>query len=88
MDTSIAGTAPAGQLVHAGSAADDRGSPPIGTVVLARGTNPGYGADMTCYETPAGGIIFSAGSISFGGSLAQDPTLQTIVKNVLDQCLS
>ena len=56
--------------------------------MLARGTNPGYGADMTCYETPAGGTIFSAGSISFGGSLAQDPTLQTIVKNVLDQCLS
>ncbi|MBM7775000.1 hypothetical protein JOD54_005204 [Actinokineospora baliensis] len=87
MDTAIAGTAPDGVTVFAASQADDRGAPPSGTVVLARGTNPGYGADMTFRDTPAGGIVFCAGSLSFGGSLAVDPALQRIVRNVLDESL-
>ena len=43
--------------------------------MLARGTNPGFGADMTCYDTAAGGRVFSVGSISFVGSLIGDPQL-------------
>jgi hypothetical protein len=67
--------------------ADDRGTAPANLQLLARGTNPGYGADMTSYETASGGFVFSAGSISFGGSLAQDPQLQTIVRNILTERL-
>lgn len=91
MDTSIPGTAAAGVNVGANSAGDDRGEPPAGTLLLARGTNTGpegaFGADMTVYETSAGGFVFAAGSISFGGSLVVDPTLQRILRNVLDECL-
>jgi hypothetical protein len=87
MDTSIPGLAPAGTIVSA-TGADDRGSPPANLEVLARGTNPGYGADITYYETGAGGFVFSAGSLSFGGCLVVDPVLQRIVGNVLNKCLS
>jgi hypothetical protein len=88
MDTSIAGTAPDGVIVTLTSAADDRGAPPANLELLARGTNPGYGADMTVYETGAGGFVFSAGSLSFGGSLVQDSRLQTILRNVLNESLA
>ena len=87
MDTSIPGLAPDGVLVSA-FGSDDRGSPPANLELLARGRNPGgYGADMTFYRTPSGGGVFSAGSLSFGGSLVVDPTLQQIVRNVLDEYL-
>jgi hypothetical protein len=82
MDTSIAGQAAAGIVVSA-NGADDRGAPPANLVLLGRGTNPGFGADMTCYDTPAGGMVFSAGSISFVGSMIGDDALQQIVRNVL-----
>lgn len=60
--------------------------------VLAVGTNRAAeptGAGMVCYSGPsqflgAGTLVFSVGSISFGGALAIDPVLQQIVKNVLD----
>jgi hypothetical protein len=42
---------------------------------------------MTYYRTSAGGFVFSAGSISFGGSLVIDPVLQQIVRNALNACL-
>jgi hypothetical protein len=85
MDTSIPGLAPDGVLVSA-YGSDDRGSPPANIELLARGTNSGgYGADMTWYATPSGGGVFSAGSLSFGGSLVVDATLQRIVRNVLDE---
>jgi N,N-dimethylformamidase len=87
MDTSEPGMAPDGAIVAA-DGADDRGAPPANLVVLARGTNPGFGADMTVYDTPAGGVVFSVGSISFGGSLVDDPGLQQILKNVLDECIA
>jgi hypothetical protein len=91
MDTSIPGEAPDGVVVRIQSALDDRGAPPPETVLLARGTNVGaqgtYGADMTTYTTDAGGLVFSVGSLSFGGSLIVDAALQAIVRNVLDECL-
>jgi len=43
---------------------------------------------MTYYETGAGGGVFAAGSLSFGGSLVVDPVLQQIVRNVLDEFLA
>ncbi|MEZ4387017.1 MAG: DUF6605 domain-containing protein [Candidatus Krumholzibacteriia bacterium] len=83
MDTSIAGLAPDGVIVSGGGA-DDRGIPPANLELLARGLNAGgYGADMTYYQTPAGGFVFCAGSISFGGSLVEDPILQQVVRNAL-----
>jgi N,N-dimethylformamidase len=87
MDTSLPGTAPAGRVVTA-EGADDRGVAPAGLVLLARGTNPGYGADLTCYDTPAGGFVLAAGSISFGGSLAEDARLQRIISNALAEARS
>jgi hypothetical protein len=87
MDTSIPGLAADGVIVSA-FGSDDRGSPPANLELLARGRNSGgYGADMTCYATPAGGGVFCAGSLSFGGSLVVDATLQRIVRNVLDEYL-
>ena len=65
--------------------ADDRGTPPANLTVIARGTNPGFGADMTFYDHPGGGGVFSVGSISFGGSMIGDPALRQIVRNVLTE---
>ncbi len=45
------------------------------------------GAHLTYYTHPGGGGIFSAGSISFGASLAADRQLQTMVSNVLNRFL-
>ncbi len=88
MDTSIAGRAPPGVVVSA-LGDDDRGDPPPNLQLLARGVHDGkVGADTTYYDAPAGGFVFAAGSISFGGSLVQDAHLQTIVRNVLDECLA
>jgi hypothetical protein len=46
-----------------------------------------HAADMTHYDTQAGGFVFAAGSMTFGGSLVEDRTLQTIVNNALRECL-
>lgn len=69
---------------------DKRGpATPPGAVLLARGTNPdGGGAEMVYYDHPAGGGVFAVGSITFGGSLAVDERLSTIVRNVLDRFLA
>jgi hypothetical protein len=70
----------------------DPGAPPANVQVLAEGTNVGptndYSAQMTYYDTGAGGFVFSAGSLTFGGSLVVDANLQRIVRNVLDECLA
>ncbi|MGC5173266.1 N,N-dimethylformamidase beta subunit family domain-containing protein [Microbacterium sp. DT81.1] len=60
---------------------------PTGLVVLARGEadGEGLGADMTTYNHAGGGLVFSAGSITFGGSLVVDPALRLIVLNALAQ---
>jgi hypothetical protein len=88
MDTSIPGLAADGVIVSC-SGSDDRGSPPANIELLARGTNTcGYGADVTYYAHPGGGGVFSAGSLSFGGSLVVDTLLQHVVRNVLDEFLA
>lgn len=87
MDTSIPGLAADGVIVSA-YGTDDRGTPPANLQLLARGMNAcGYGGDMTWYSTASGGGVFSAGSLTFGGSLVIDATLQKIVRNVLNEAL-
>lgn len=70
---------------------NDRGLPPANIQVLARGTNipaqSDHVSEMTYYETPTGGFVFSAGSLCFTGSLAVDPALQAIVRNALNKAL-
>jgi hypothetical protein len=58
---------------------------PDGLVVLASGEadDKGPGAEMVFYEHPGGGLVFSVGSLTFGGSLVVDPALQQLVRNVL-----
>jgi hypothetical protein len=71
-------------------------APPGSVTILAHGRpepgadprfyeDPGDapGADMTFYEHPGGGIVFSAESITFGGSLVVDRAIQRLIKNVL-----
>jgi hypothetical protein len=66
----------------------DRWHKPPGLVHLAKGTNAGRcGADMTYFLHPGGGGVFSVGSITFGGSLAIDPVLSRMLKNVLAKFL-
>lgn len=57
---------------------------PNGLIVLASGEADfeGPGAEMVFYEHPGGGIVFSVGSLTFGGSLVVDPTIQQLVRNV------
>jgi N,N-dimethylformamidase beta subunit-like, C-terminal len=59
--------------------------------VLASGQNPTFGerfgAQMVTFTHAGGGTVFSVGSMQFGGSLVRDKNLQTIVANVLDQCI-
>ncbi|MGZ5201422.1 MAG: N,N-dimethylformamidase beta subunit family domain-containing protein [Telluria sp.] len=62
----------------------DRRNKPAGLVHLAKGTNRWRnGADMTYFTHPGGGGVFSVGSITFGGSLAIDPVLTRMVRNVI-----
>ena len=58
---------------------------PDGIVVLATGESDagGAGAEMTFYEHSGGGIVFSVGSLTFGGSLVVDSTIQQLMRNVL-----
>jgi hypothetical protein len=66
-----------------------------GQVELARSRNTDQadpsvsfdGASMTYYEHPSGGVVYSVGSVTFGGSLIVDPHLSTIVSNVLTKAL-
>ena len=58
---------------------------PDGLVVLARGEPDaeGPGAEMVFYEHSGGGIVFSVGSLTFGGSLVVDSTIQKLMRNVM-----
>lgn len=57
-------------------------------ILLAKGKNKNSGgADMIIRETKGKGIVFSASSITFGGSLLIDNNSSAIVKNILNRCL-
>ena len=57
-------------------------------ILLAKGENQNNGgADMIIRETPGKAIVFSASSITFGGSLLIDNNSSVIVKNILNKCL-
>jgi hypothetical protein len=57
--------------------------------LLARGLNPDDGgAHMVHFETPGGGAVFSAGSITFPTALLCDEPCSTITVNVLRRFLS
>lgn len=67
------------------------GTPPqayAAEALLAIGDDQAFSGEMLAYKTDMGGVVFAASSINFGGSLTQDPNLQRIVQNVLDQCLA
>jgi hypothetical protein len=59
-------------------------SSPRGTVRLAKGLNPNDGGgEITCYETPSGGAVFSVGSICWPSSLLVDDVVAGVTANVL-----
>lgn len=59
-------------------------SSPAGVQVVAKGLNPdGSGAEMAWYEAPRGGMVFSAGSISFPCALPVDDAAAAVTRNVL-----
>lgn len=60
---------------------------PKDTILLAKGTNPkNGGADMIIIEQQNGsGLVFSASSITFGGSLLIDDVSSRIVVNLLSR---
>ncbi|HKI78181.1 MAG TPA: N,N-dimethylformamidase beta subunit family domain-containing protein [Ignavibacteriaceae bacterium] len=61
---------------------------PNDIVLLAKGTNSrGGGANMIIREPNGKGIMFSASSITFGGTLLIDNVCSRIVKNVLSKAL-
>jgi N,N-dimethylformamidase len=63
-------------------------SSPKNVRVLARGLNPDNGgAEMVHFETPGGGAVFSAGSISYACSLPVDEPLSKVTANVLKRFL-
>ncbi len=64
-------------------------SSPKNLRVLARGLNPDDGgSEMVHFETPDGGGVFSAGSISYACSLPVDEMVSRITANVLKRFLS
>jgi len=53
--------------------------------ILARGQNAEGGGHMVYRDTPAGGWVFASGSEAFNGALGDDPVVQGIVANLLDE---
>lgn len=63
-------------------------SSPPETVLLAKGLNPDEGgAEMVCLELASGGMVFSAGSITYAASLLVDEHVSKITRNVLERFL-
>lgn len=63
-------------------------SSPPSVQLLAKGLNPDDGgAEMTWYETPSGGAVFSAGSICYPSSLPVDDSISRVTGNVLRRML-
>jgi hypothetical protein len=68
----------------------DKTSPssPKNLKILARGLNPeNGGAEIVYFETPRGGAVFSAGSITYPTALLCDPPTSAITVNVLNRML-
>lgn len=64
-------------------------SSPKNTVLLAKGQNPDDGgAHMVTFDTPGGGAVFSAGSITYASALLVDPPTARITANVLRRFLA
>lgn len=64
-------------------------SSPPGVQLLAKGLNPDDGgAEMTWYDTPSGGAVFSVGSISYPSSLPVDDAVSKITANVLRRMMT
>jgi N,N-dimethylformamidase len=55
--------------------------------ILAVGMNPRGPARMVYRDTPSGGWIFNASSISFNGALLCDEVVARIVRNLMDDAL-
>lgn len=63
-------------------------SSPPNVQMLAKGLNPDDGgAEMTWYDTPSGGAVFSVGSISYPSSLPIDESISRVTANVLQRML-
>jgi hypothetical protein len=63
-------------------------SSPKNVVLLARGLNPDDGgAHLAYYETPGGGAVFAAGSITYPTGLLCDPVVSRLTANVLERFL-
>ena len=63
-------------------------SSPKNVVLIAKGTNvDDGGADMLTFETPSGGRVFSAGSITYVSCLPVDDGLSRITKNIIEKLL-
>lgn len=81
------------ERIHGGASGHetDKISPhsPPGTLLLAKGTNrDNGGAEIAYYESPSGGAVFSAGSITYVPCLLVDEPLSRITSNVLTRFLS
>ncbi len=63
-------------------------SSPKNVVRIAKGTNvDDGGADMLTFDTPGGGRVFSAGSITYVSCLPVDDVLSQITKNLIEKLL-
>lgn len=64
-------------------------SSPRNVLLLARGLNPDDGgAHLVIFDTPSGGAVFSAGSITYPTALLCDPPTARITDNVLRRFLA
>jgi N,N-dimethylformamidase len=64
-------------------------SSPANVVRLARGLNPDNGgADLSTYDTPCGGAVFSTGSVTWISSLLVDDAVSQITANVIEKYLN
>ena len=63
-------------------------SSPPNTQLIARGTNvDDGGAEMVVHETDSGGMVFSAGSITYPSSILVDDVVSKVTSNVLKRFL-
>src|SRR5262249_60215250 len=64
-------------------------SSPRNVRLLARGLNPDEGgAHLVYFETPGGGAVFSAGSITYPSALLCDLPTSAITANVINRFLA